>query len=93
MQFHQRDSVLWKNVVTPLIIKGTLVPAMHSTDGFDMRLIKEGDRLRVLAFAVLDDQIESGVVSIYRKHSPGAPVSARVSAQKVKAVLAKRGRS
>ena len=82
MQLHQSDSVFRHNITTPLIVEHTLQSAMYSTDGEDIRLIKVWDGLGVLAFAVLNDEIQRGVVGVYRKRSTGASVSTRVSAIK-----------
>jgi hypothetical protein len=60
---------------------------MYSTNGEDIRFIKVRHRLGVLAFAILNGEIQRGEVSVYRKPSTGASVSAGVSAQKVESMF------
>lgn len=92
MQLYQRNPVLRENVTTPLVVERTLKPAMNSTDREDTWLIKVTDGLGVLTLTVLNNEIQSRVVGVYRKPNTSASASAWVSTQEIEAVFTKCGR-
>ena len=82
----QTYPVRWDQFVPARVVERTLQAAVHTADGQPPGLIEVGNRLVVLALAVLHDQVRLRPVTVNRQPNL-SPGRSWVSKKPVKAVL------